>query len=1301
MLDQYSYLIHVLSPDTSTYEVSQDKIYYSISFGYTKQGGQDDVVDQMLEELEDKKIKVEEGETIYSDTILWGFDSIHVMQQKIAQITNIPPFRQYLSFNLGSPITHNLYPDISGPNASKIDLQFQDEVDKISHIPIWTNLSNLDQYYVMGSEYSTMLYTISNQATNELYLVDLYDYYNPSSSFDDYTKSLIYSGFARLYWPISKDVFLNITQTDLEDAFAALYDYKTIDFGDRFKILTQSDSSHIQKDINNIIRYIEFIVYSPTQIGTTNMFNIIKLDETIPIIRIVEKVKSRLLYITKVYTGVDYSHLYLQYKKSFYVSRNDIVLLYRSGKQVYSIIITNRYYKIQVFTPSNKFSNIKSLTIKHITDFIEFINSFGYYIFTTEDRLVIPTTSNLIINKLSSSSIFPISISKGYIESFNTFIRNNMGSLSYISSWLNSSEYLFDLDYNPNVMSYMQKNLGEYYDYQSNITSRELFDTYYPRSYQLVVNYSGYLTVLMEDIDININTLIMRIFSDLLDNFKLEVKTSNVDYRSLKKMDPNLYDFSQYGTDKRPGRLCQKKFQPIALPSEQYQKLSDKEKKGYVKYWNFTTNTPLYYKCPNPDIPYLGFLVKHPKGYCLPCCGKKKHKPGSKKANIYQKCMQNLVFDTEEDQDSTFKRYIMNYNRSKIEKGRMYQLPDKLHDSLTSYSYIESAEQDRILINNIRYPITSIFNLIARDKVYTIKVSRHLYFLDDYIPNKHVTYSELLNDASLSPTYYSKIQDADLDGIALMYKGKVVYGLEILAKAYISGASAINIKRLNENILKRSRNILINVQYYLYIPDQEYNLMDLGMLYSLAVIFNEPADTILDEIVQALSNRDFILEQSIMGMYSGIYTSIRELISSFLYDIQADLPSGTDWNPLVARVVKHIRNISIVTILYTHTYHLDLNGDSTLRETACFLLQDKGYFPILYTSSKNFLNNITKSIYSDSDIIYTFFQDIIRDLLVSFTDLFFQIFADYIQYLFMLNNVLVYGAGIKYKDTVFQVPLEYYELVGNYQTYRGYIKRSDITYTYKQFKEFVLFHNEMIIAKSEELGRFKYKAEGAREDKVVPVLPLIKVDEYLEYNNQIIGIRSDKLYYYFQGDQVLDVSEHFQAKPDITRNNSVKVLLYDPDTLNEALKRPVIVSPEPEVYKKSIYKRYIFMLASMDLLHSLIKDKKLDDLLKISKYDDLYSQLDGLARRQFYIGEPDLGQDYRIVKCGIKKSLFCKGKKLALREDLVPIFIKGFIQDIKNPVKLKIIEDNIFIYALFDKYEFRKYPDEQIYVKSS
>jgi len=1302
MFDQYQYLINIIRNGVVAARVFFPGPKSDIKAIKKKYSGSDeDFVSQMLDELQHKEVQMKDGDFLISGVPILGFDSIKVFQEKLAQISGIPPFRQYLSSNYGGPITHDIY-DSSG----KIDSKFGSEKDNISGIPVNTTLANRDIYYIIGTEYSRMMYEISGPDINELYLVDLYDYVNPGVILDKYAENMVYYGFVRIYWPISWEVYYNINKLDLHESFPDLFSYENINYSARYGLFSGEFDPKIHNGVSGMIKYVEFIVYGSSRINNHNLFNILRLNKNIPISRILARRRGKNIMITKTYTGVDYIHLYLSYKRSFNITRKDILFLYMKGESVYIIIITGRYYRVQVFGGGNDFENIRKTTADHIKWFIEMINSLDYFIFLSDERLPFPNKSNMIVNNLSSVVTYPVNIPPDRIFGLNEFIEKKVPVLSFSKSELYSSDYTFHGEYNSNVMSYMQKNTGEYYDYMSNVTSRDIFNVYCPLDYGITVKFDTYFMLNLTEIDMNMNNLISMLFTYILSNFKFNVETSNINFKSLKKIDPELYDMRRYGTDKQIGRICQRKFQPIAITPDNFDALSDKEKIGYVKYWNFTTNSPLYYKCPDKDIPHLSFIVSHPMSYCIPCCGKKAIKPNTKKGNIYEKCVRDYVFVNEEDQNSSFKRYIMNYNSDKLEKGRMYKLPDELLRSIVSYSYMHP-RVDKVSIDGIYYNINNILNLIGGDKIRTVNISNFMDTLDDFIPNKHVTYRQLLDNNSLSPKYFRHIMNTDKTGFVLIHKKRVVYNRELFVLSVINGEKTINAKRVNDKILKRSRKIGINIQYYIFTVESAYkNINNIGSLHALANILDKESSMLLDEIIGYLSRKDSPIDSDIFGIYSSQFTSPKRMITSFLYDINENIDPRTNWNELVIRCVRNMYDITIVTVIYSQGYYLDTSGDFVLRAKTCFLLRDVGYSPILYTSSRNFLNNIVKSIFDDTDIIYNYFSQMLVDIKGEHTEVFFNIFNEHIKSIIMLNNILAYGVMIEFNDRLYMLPMEYTEVIREYPKKINYIHRSDITYTYKEFKSFVEFYNLAIIQESEKRGWYKHVVEktsedpiNAREDKIIPVIPLIRVDEYIEYNDQIIGISSSGLYFYFSPGDILDIDDHFRTGYNIVRDGKVRVLLYDPDHLNDVLNNFVIASPNVREYKSGLYRRYILTIASLELLDIITGQDKLDHFLKNPDYSKVYYELSGLVKKHFSMTKPDFNDEYRIVKCGIERSIFCKKSKIAIDPELVEPFITGFIEDIRNPAKMKLLMNNMNIYSIYNKYEFKRHSDEKIFVK--
>lgn len=165
-------------------------------------------------------------------------------------------------------------------------------------------------------------------------------------------------------------------------------------------------------------------------------------------------------------------------------------------------------------------------------------------------------------------------------------------------------------------------------------------------------------------------------FIHLLEQLNSEIKIDDSDktqtvknikaLSSLKEQDPMLFNLKKiYNSDEVYSKLCQKSHQP---------QISD----SGVKYWNFTNNEPIYYKCPNKQYPYLGFIGnKHPKKYCLPCCYKTpppKKTDKTKSSYVYHTCLNDYIMSDDKFQESS-SRYIINYGKS-IQVGRIGNVPE-------------------------------------------------------------------------------------------------------------------------------------------------------------------------------------------------------------------------------------------------------------------------------------------------------------------------------------------------------------------------------------------------------------------------------------------------------------------------------------------------------------------------------------------------------------------------------------------------------------------------------------------------
>ena len=137
--------------------------------------------------------------------------------------------------------------------------------------------------------------------------------------------------------------------------------------------------------------------------------------------------------------------------------------------------------------------------------------------------------------------------------------------------------------------------------------------------------------------------------------------------KQLKEKDPLLYEFKKvYDSDIVYSKICQRQKQPLMHATDGV---------GRVKFWNFTTQEPAYYECPNPAYPHVNFITGvHPKNYCIPCCYKLPPSTKNKKAAIYSDCLTRRTFEPR-SKDIVKSRYIMAYGKD-VDVGRISRLPE-------------------------------------------------------------------------------------------------------------------------------------------------------------------------------------------------------------------------------------------------------------------------------------------------------------------------------------------------------------------------------------------------------------------------------------------------------------------------------------------------------------------------------------------------------------------------------------------------------------------------------------------------
>jgi hypothetical protein len=200
------------------------------------------------------------------------------------------------------------------------------------------------------------------------------------------------------------------------------------------------------------------------------------------------------------------------------------------------------------------------------------------------------------------------------------------------------------------------------------------------------------------------------IYEKLISKEKIpKLKLSEYNVKSLKQIDPVLYDFKRYNSNLVYSKICQRPNQPKIITIDEYKSLSEKEKEKVIKYWNYTTKTDAYYYAPNPKYPYINFIVgKHPLNYCIPCAKKTSYiKKSNIKHLIYEGCLKEHSYEKGYKNIIVETRYIMNYGKQ-IEAGRLCKLPENTLEPLFYESFYENAGFDEECYQCDKYFIVGV-----------------------------------------------------------------------------------------------------------------------------------------------------------------------------------------------------------------------------------------------------------------------------------------------------------------------------------------------------------------------------------------------------------------------------------------------------------------------------------------------------------------------------------------------------------------------------------------------------------------
>jgi hypothetical protein len=430
----------------------------------------------------------------------------------------------------------------------------------------------------------------------------------------------------------------------------------------------------------SVISVTEHYILPGSIVYLRNLFDVFSLNDIVNYIVCNIEVNGRPVLLTKKYKQTKIL--------STKLSINTIMLNIQIPNQGYISLIINKNgnYKIESRwreDQSLNFSMIYAQVEQYIKPVIEKINTFGKMV--SSNPLTIIRNDNSVFTDINISMFWKFNMSKlkfnNVKDILDTYIKAGIMSKSTSGISLSHDYYFTKGMYKYDMGRYKLLNpVQNQYTY--------LTDGSVKNRHEMLITKRKHLSITHRFSDIKIEftglkeqeyiTFYVYILRFLESIPRIKGDRNNVSIKKLKQLkekDPALYDLKKlYGSKLNYSKLCQQQKQPI---------MYNEPGKDRIKFWNYTTNEPAFYGCPNPKYPHINFIVnKHPKNFCLPCCYKLPSSENgmSKKGKLFKTCMEDKVYITDK-KNLAKSRHVLGYGRD-IDVGRLSKLPENTLEPL-------------------------------------------------------------------------------------------------------------------------------------------------------------------------------------------------------------------------------------------------------------------------------------------------------------------------------------------------------------------------------------------------------------------------------------------------------------------------------------------------------------------------------------------------------------------------------------------------------------------------------------------
>lgn len=670
-------------------------------------------------------------------------------------------------------------------------------------------------------------------------------------------------------------------------------------------------------------------------------------------------------------------------------------LIYINSAYYLLTIRANLEYTIQTASgDQNDVERIKKDILRDMKSLLQGINNRNRSIFSTDKRLPALSYDNLVVRNISISYNWYSSISP---DGFNTILGAfNKYLMRDVLERVDQMEYRFfpytqDYDFS----DYESEYSNQYTNYYNPDAMNYYKSARNGKSIVITYNFT-HINFASKNLSENDAVQIFNFIKTILENVDLkstpkEVTQSKISLKNLKVKDPELFMANRYGSKIVYSRKCQKNYQPLGYTPEELAQLDPRVKKQATKYWNFTTNSEMYYVCPNKAYPHLSFITGvHPKGYCLPCCRKTvTNTPNivvdNKKYTTTAACLQFKSIYAEKS-GTEKSRYVIHFGK-KIEPGRLGKMPYKLDvyankfvdDPATSitYAYNGVVITDKILEKIVELCQDSLdTKTVTLDELRNLKAEIQLNDKPEVVGYTEYVTNDVLYIDPIKRHSLIAVDGVYINPLSLFYQFSLVESDNITI-TYINITKAkINLFNTRINyaqtyfIVKRSKTDInttrksdkyTNIKqkkFYLLGVEQKTSAGYIGLLFIYAYYLNLSPEATIRTIAGLLGRYPKFRDNLYRKYFAKYYDTVDEFIDALPSIILADNMLNIDMNQMLLDIFTLLFTSCLLIVTFTNNnYYISKVNNRDSRVYRIILKHGNYYYPVILGSLRNFINN--------------------------------------------------------------------------------------------------------------------------------------------------------------------------------------------------------------------------------------------------------------------------------------------------------------------------------------------------------